>query len=108
MEESIGGIGMWLLFGVIAIITAFMNVAQTAEGRESKWLMFASLSFTALTLCSFYQGDANWVLHRDWAALQDVTPTVAKRLWVCTIASIAINSVSLFIKPDKESAADKS
>ena len=91
-----------------AIITAFMNVAWTVEGKESKWLMFASLSFTALTLCSFYQGDANWVRNKDWAALEDVTPIAAKRLWVCTIASIAINSVSLFIKAEKESAADKS
>lgn len=99
---------MWLLFGVAAIITAFMNVAWTAEGKESKWLMFASLSFTALTLCSFYQGDANWVLNKDWGALEDVTPSVAKRLWVCTAASIAINSVSLFKKAEKESAADKS
>ena len=97
---------MWILFGVIAIITAFMNAAWTAEGKESKWLMFASLSFTALTLCSFYQGDANWVRNKDWAALEDVTPIAAKRLWVCTIASIAINSVSLFIKPEKESAAE--
>lgn len=97
---------MWILFGVIAIITAFMNVNWTAEGKESKWLMFASLSFTALTLCSFYQGDANWVLNGDWAALEDVTPIAAKRLWVCTIASIAINSVSLLKKPKKGSSAD--
>lgn len=98
---------MWIFSGVLAIITAFMNVSWTAEGKESKWLMFASLSFTALTLCSFYQNDANWVLNRDWAALEDVTPFAARRLWVCTIASIAINSVSLLIRPERESAADK-
>ena len=55
---------MWIFSGVLAIITAFMNVSWTAEGKESKWLMFASLSFTALTLCSFYQSDANWELFR--------------------------------------------
>lgn len=93
---------MWILFGVIAVITAIMNVSWTAEGKESKWLMFASLSFTALTLCSFYQGDANWVLHGDWAALSDVTPFAAKLLWICTIASIAINSVSLIKKQGNE------
>lgn len=33
-----------------------------------------SLAFTALTSCSFYQGDANWVLNGNWVALEDATP----------------------------------
>ena len=62
---------------------------------------------SALNQYNADQSDANWVLNRDWAALEDVTPFAARRLWVCTIASIAINSVSLLIRPERESAADK-
>ncbi len=87
---------MWLLFGAIAIVTAILNIAWTARGKDPRWFRFASLSFTALTLCSFYSQSAQWVAHEDWAALMDVVPTTTRWLWVCAIASILINSVSLF------------
>lgn len=92
---------MWLLFGIIAIVAAVVNMLWTAKGKESKGAMFISLAFTALTVCAFYSADAKWVLNEDWIALSDVTPTMAKSLWVCTIASILMNSLSLFQKPER-------
>lgn len=89
---------MWILFSIIAIVTALLNVIWTLKGKETKWFMFISLSFTALTLCAFYSANAQWVNHEDWSALADVVPTMSKSLWTCTIASIVINSVSLFKK----------
>ena len=44
---------MWLLFGIVAIITAILNVVWTMWHREAKWFRFVSLSFTAFTLCVF-------------------------------------------------------
>ena len=87
---------MWLLFGAIAIVTAILNIAWTARGKDPRCFRFASLSFTALTLCAFYSQSAQWVAHEDWAALMDVVPTMSRWLWVCAIASILINGVSLF------------
>ena len=92
---------MWFFFGVIAIVTALLNITWTVMRKDAKWLMFISLSFTALTLCAFYSADAKWVINEDWSALMDVTPAVSKCLWICTIASIVINSVSLFKRPER-------
>ena len=92
---------MWMFFGTIAIVTALLNMIWTAKGKNAKWFRFISLSFTALTLCAFYSANAKWMVNEDWSALSDVTPATAKSLWVCTIVSIAINSVSLFKDPKK-------
>ena len=69
---------MWFFFGVIAIVTALLNITWTVMRK-----------------------DAKWVINEDWSALMDVTPAVSKCLWICTIASIVINSVSLFKRPER-------
>ena len=89
---------MWMLLGVAAIITAILNVIWRVKNQEAKWFRFISLSLTALTLCAFYSINAQWVLNEDWSALMDVVPTMSKALWVLTIVSILINSISLFKK----------
>ncbi len=91
---------MWLLFGGLAIAAAILNLVLTARSKDPRWSRFASLSFTALTLCSFYTQAARWTAHKDWSALADVVPTMSKWLWICAAASILINSISLFRKPD--------
>lgn len=92
---------MWLAFGCAAILTAIINLILTFCRREAKWFRFASLSLTALTLCAELELVNSWVLREDWSALMDVVPTLSRALWFLTIASIAINSISLFIKSRK-------
>lgn len=87
---------MWMFLSAIAIMSGLLNVLLTFRKKDGKWFRFISLSFTSLTLCAFYSADAKWVANEDWSALMDVTPTLSKALWVCTIVSILINSVSLF------------
>lgn len=97
----VDGYFLWLLFGISAIITALLNVIWTLRRREAKWFRFLSLSFTVFTLCSFYADAAHWVLAEDWSALTDVLPATANMLWFLTVASVAMNSISLFIKSDR-------
>ena len=92
---------MWLLFGIVAIITAILNVVWTILHREAKWFRFVSLSFTAFTLCAFLSQVNEWVIIEDWSALMDVLPSTSKIMWFLTIASVVINSISLFKKRDK-------
>ena len=87
-----------MLLGVAAIITAILNVVWSAKKHEAKWFRFISLSLTALTLCAFYSTNVKWVLNEDWSALMDVVPAMATALWVLTIVSILLNSISLFKK----------
>ncbi len=89
---------MWMFFSATAVAAALLNVIWTVKGKEAKWFRYVSLSFTAFTLCAFYSADARWVLNEDWSALADVTPTMSKILWACTLVSVALNSVSLFRK----------
>ena len=92
---------MWLFLGIAAIITAVLNIIWTLNGIDAKWFRFISVSLTALTLCAFYTQVYQWILIKDWSALYDVVPTMSKALWIITILSIIINSISLFKKNNR-------
>ena len=92
---------MWFLFGIIAIIFAILNVVWTMKHKEAKWFRYFSLSFTIFTLCAEYGQMSQWVVNEDWSALLDVVPYTPGILWALAIASVLINGVSLFPKPDK-------
>ena len=66
------------------------------KNNYEKLFRFAALSFTSLTVCSFYSDEAMRVLNEDWGGLMDIMPTMSKALWVCVGISILLNSVSLF------------
>ena len=89
---------MWMILGTAAIVSAILNTCFTLRHRDAKWFRFIGLSLTALTLCAWYSLDARWVEAKDWAALEDTFPAMAKTFWTLTIASILINSVSLFTR----------
>lgn len=92
---------LWMIFGITAIITAILNVIWTLMYREAKWFRFLSLTFTVFTVCAFYADAAQWVLEEDWVALMDVLPMTSNMLWTLTVASVALNSISLFRKSDR-------
>ncbi len=89
---------MWFLFGSCAIITGILSLSFSFLGKESKWFRFSSLSLTALTVCDFYADAARRVLVRDWSGLEDIVPAVSRGLWICVVASILINGISLFYR----------
>ena len=89
------GNGLWLIFGVTAIITAIVNVVLTLMNKDGKLFGFSSLVLTIFTLCDFYGKAADWVVKEDWAALMDVLPYTAKTLWVLAVVAVIINSISL-------------
>ena len=87
---------MWLFLGAAAIITAVLNIVWTMRNQDAKWFRFISLSLTALTLWAEYSLVEKWVLNEDWSALTDAVPGTSKVLFALTIASILVNSISLF------------
>ena len=87
---------MWMLLGICAIVFAILNLVWTFNNKNAEWFRFASLALTALTLCAFYADGAGRVVAEDWSGLMDILPTMSKALWVCTIISILLNSISLF------------
>ena len=89
---------MWLILGLIAIVTTFINLYMYKTGRDYKLAMAMGLSFTALTLCAEHSLVSNWVKGEDWSALLDVVPTMDKALWVLTIASVLLNIAPIFLE----------
>lgn len=84
---------MRLIFGAVAIITAFLNIINYKNW--SHIFRFLSLSFTSLTVCAFYADGAKRVVIEDRGGLMDTMPTISKALWICVAISILINSYSL-------------
>ncbi|HPX32853.1 MAG TPA: hypothetical protein PLT36_05050 [Erysipelotrichaceae bacterium] len=89
---------MWLFLGLGAIIFALLNLASKVNDKKTQWYRFISLSLTTLTLYDFYLDGAKRVINEDWSALMDSMPTLSGMLLFCVVASILINSVSLFKK----------
>ena len=87
---------MWLFLGISAIIFTGSNLIYSFKSKNEKWVRFGAISFTALTVCSFYSDGAMRVLNEDWGGLTDIMPTMSTALWVCVGISILLNSVSLF------------
>ena len=92
---------MWIVFGIVAVASAILNLAWAAKGREPKWFRFISLSATALTVCAFNSVNAEWVINEDWIALMDVVPAMTRSLWVSTVLSVIVNGITLFWKKDR-------
>ena len=93
-----GGVMMWLLFGLIAIVATFLNLMLYTAGKDYKLVMAMGLSFTALTLCSEYSLVSQWVKVEDWSALMDVVPGMERALWFLTIVSILLNIAPILLE----------
>lgn len=86
---------MWLVLGIGAIVSGLLNLYFYFRGKNPKLFRFASLSLTALTLWAFYYSVSSWVLSGDFAAIEDVVPTMSKALFILTLISIFINGFTL-------------
>ncbi|MFS0875247.1 hypothetical protein [Solibacillus isronensis] len=89
---------MWLFIGIIAIVATFINLFLYITGKDYKLAMALGLSFTALSLCAEYTLITNWVEVKDWAAIEDVVPSMEKALWFLTIVSILLNIAPIFLE----------
>ena len=78
-----------ILFGLLAMIAAAVNVVLTLMGRDAK-VLFLSLSLTALAVCFAY----------DSIIGQERDLVLGSGNWFAAVgASILINSIALFRKP---------
>lgn len=89
---------MWIILGIIALISTFINLYMYKVGKNYKLAMSIGLSFTALTLCSEYTLVSRWVKVNDWSALLDVVPYMETALWILTIISIVLNITPILLE----------
>lgn len=87
---------MWLVFGILAVIFAILNLVFAFKGKEAKYFRFMSMALTILTVWKVYDDDITRFFMKDFTALEDTAPTLINGLFVCSAGSIIINSISLF------------
>ncbi len=89
---------MWLILGLISIALTITNLVLYKMGKEYKLAMACALSFTALTVNSFYSIVSEWVINRDWGALEDVVRYVNRPMFVLIGISIGLNLLPLLLE----------
>lgn len=87
---------MWLVFGIMAVIFAILNLVFAFKGKEAKYFRFMSMALSIITLWVALKEELNLFFIKDFSALEDTAPTLINGLFVCSAGSIIINSVSLF------------
>ena len=93
MDWNIG----WLFFGTAAFVLVIVNLIRVYTGKTKGWvvLLLASLSCGAGAILSAYHQVANWALHGDMAAIQDVVPTMAGIYTAALLIGIVLNLLVL-------------
>lgn len=92
---------MWLVLGIFAIGTTFLNLFNYKLGRDYKLFMAMALSFTALTTVAILRDMSSIVIREDWTALMDTMPTLSCALVILTMISIALNITPLLLENRK-------
>lgn len=89
---------MGIIFGLIAIFFAVKNILAWLYDKDPSKDMFLSMAFTCLAIFGFYNMGANFLEKEDIAGALDVIPTIRWALFVCTIGSIIVNGMTVFVK----------
>ncbi len=88
---------MWFFLGCAAIGATFWGMLCGARGKPASFWAALGLALTGLTLCAQYQMIAYWTQSSDWAAIDDVVPTMSKALWILTGISILLNLMMIWM-----------
>lgn len=87
---------MWMVFGILAVIFAILNLVFSFKGKDARYFRFISMALTIITVWKVHDDEIARYFMRDFAYLEDVSGTMTKALFACSAGSIAINSISLF------------
>lgn len=87
---------MWMVFGILAVIFAILNLVFSFKGKDARYFRFISMALTIITVWKVHDDDITRFFMKDFATLEDVAGTMTKALFACSVGSIVINSISLF------------
>lgn len=88
---------MWLLFGIISIITAILNLINFDNIKKSEIFSFISLSFTSITIWSFFDDIARRNESGDLSGVMDIAVrSLSIVLLICIITSMILNFIPIY------------
>lgn len=89
---------MWFVLGLLAIGLTITNLVLYRMGKDYKLAMALALSFTALTVNSFYTIIEQFIINRDLSALEDIVPSVYTPMFVLIGISIGLNILPILLE----------
>lgn len=98
---------MWLIFGVLSVISAFVGFVMIFRKNE-KYYFANSISLALVSLAMLYEYllVCNWVNKGDYSALEDVVPYTYQNaivyVWFMVIANAAMLILPALIKKFKK------
>ena len=92
----------WFFTGGIAFLLAIINLIRFFAGQNKGWqtLMFASLSFGAITVLEECRMINQWMEYGESVALQSV-PQLTRTLTIAVYLGIALNFIILVLNSRK-------
>lgn len=98
---------MWLIFGVLSVISAFVGFVMIFRKNE-KYYFANSISLALVSLAMLYEYllVCNWINKGDYSALEDVVPYTYQNIivyvWFMVIVNVAMLILPALIKKFKK------
>lgn len=98
---------MWLIFGALSVISAFVGFVMIVRKNENYYFANSiSLALVSLAMLYEYLLVCNWVNKGDYSALEDVVPYTYQNaivyVWFMVIANAAMLILPALIKKFKK------
>lgn len=89
---------MWLVFGALSVISAFVGFVMIVRKNENYYFANSiSLVLVSLAMLYEYLLVCNWVNHGDYSALEDVVPYTYQNATVYVWLMVIANAVMLIL-----------
>ena len=89
---------MWLIFGVLSAISAFVGFVMIVRKNENYYFANSiSLALVSLAMLYEYLLVCNWVNKGDYSALEDVVPYTYQNAIVYVWFMVIVNVVMLIL-----------
>lgn len=85
---------MWIVFAILSVVFTALGLCLL-RGKKAVWASFCAVALTALTMRQEYALVAKWILRKDWAALEDVVPSMFHVATGYVILMLLLNGVAL-------------
>lgn len=89
---------MWLIFGALSVISAFVGFVMIVRKNENYYFANSiSLALVSLAMLYEYLLVCNWVNKGDFSALEDVVPYTYQNATVYVWLMVIANAVMLIL-----------
>ncbi len=93
---------MFISLGLLALISSILSLSNYIRGKDHRLKAAIALILTSLSLVSKDLALLKWVGNRDWAAIEDVIPTMTKVYLPLILIITILNLMPLALELRKE------